>query len=258
MTDAFYGDPAPFPENTMMLIERGCTSCDGPPESLWRVYRNQGEIRYEQLFEAPSIPDVQTYITSLATGPGASEIVMVVCTKEYCGGLGYPLPGAEATWYRSTDVGASWNVIEVSQKYFHVLGFTNRGIVKAHWGQRSADGDQSIAYAVGNQPLAVPADERTVPFTTGDGRLYWMRGNLVLYEDGRVRIDASYAEHLSEVVERHPGNAPIIGWIAPRSLQSAPVYYMTTIGADGTHHGLTLPSFPKRRAGSTIGHSSPL
>ena len=234
--DAFYGEPVPFPENTMMLIETGCTSCDGPASGLMRVYRNGGEIHYDEIFEAPSIPGEEPYITSVAIRPGASEIVMVVCTKEYCGGLGVSRPGAEATFFRSTDVGASWMPFDVSARYHHVLGFTTQGLLKAEFGQQ-------IAYALGQQELRPPNIEGAHPMLTGDGRVYWRNRTQVFYEDGSIRTDAIHADYLTDLIERLPGKAPVLSWGTERINEMPPVQLLTTDGAAGNHYGYRLPGY---------------
>jgi hypothetical protein len=107
--DFTYASPAEFPENLMLLIETGCTQCDGPTEALYRVWRNEGETHVEKLIDASISDSDNVRITSYALTPDLAEIVVTVCTD--CGGQGGPLLESPSTFYRSLDGGITWEML---------------------------------------------------------------------------------------------------------------------------------------------------
>src|SRR3990172_2587985 len=96
------GPEIEFPEDMALIVETGCTQCDGPTTGLTRVYRDPaGTVRTEPLFSFEKLSlgprtimtdkgpqDVPALITGFAVTPDASEMIVAVCTQGLCPDLG--------------------------------------------------------------------------------------------------------------------------------------------------------------------------
>lgn len=106
-----FGEPMDFPADLVLFVTTGCTGCDGPDKSIVRVYLGRDFlIHTDTLFtlEMVGLTDPRSYISSIATSPGASEIVVSVCLTGLCYALGHGEPGQQSAIYRSLDGGISW------------------------------------------------------------------------------------------------------------------------------------------------------
>jgi hypothetical protein len=106
-----YAAPIEFPENLMLLVETGCSQCDGPTRALYRVWRNAGETHVELLIDASISDHENAEILGFALTPDTSTIVVSVCTAGICPRLGGLDPESQMTLYRSSDGGATWSAL---------------------------------------------------------------------------------------------------------------------------------------------------
>ena len=111
------GKPADIPAGVVLYIEGGCTRCDGPATSLDRVYRDAaGTLHSERLFERKLRVENNTsyeenYIRTMRVSSTGNDIVIGVCDRGYCGGVGNATLDARTTFYGSNDGGISWKEI---------------------------------------------------------------------------------------------------------------------------------------------------
>ena len=111
------GKPADIPASAVLYVEGGCTQCDGPATSLDRVYRDAaGTLHTDRLFERKLRVENGTtyeenYIRTMRVSSTGNDIVIGVCDRGYCGGVGNASPDARTTFYGSNDGGISWKEI---------------------------------------------------------------------------------------------------------------------------------------------------
>ena len=199
VTPSTAGDPIDIPENAVIYVEGGCTQCDGPATSLDRVYRDAaGTLHSDRLFERQlpreDIGNGQTrtleknYIRSIAIADGGYTILISVCTRGYCGGVGNLSDDAQTTLYNSTDGGVTWNDLgTIDGGVFLVDAQKGGGIGQRTW--KDANGAWQFAYqylpggeslpsnidakeawvtSIGNHHPVVRAENKTA--------LYWLAG----------------------------------------------------------------------------------
>jgi hypothetical protein len=233
------GDSIAFPDNTTMIIETGCWSCDGPTEALYRVARHRGEApRVDLLFEPDQSINEGAYITSFALKPDASEIVVAVCTSGYCGGLGYATPDAVATFYRSSDLGSSWHVIGASSDAMFAVAVTPRGIVLTF--------DYSTFWYNDGELLPKPGPDAELVFgSRRSGEVIWwlpQRRALVVPATGQtIRLpDASYDPETA----LNPGQPPLMVWSPDYDSRGGgpfPGFRLSTVARDGALASVASP-----------------
>lgn len=120
-----FGAEAQIPQGLALILEMGCWGCDGPTTGFIRVYRDtSGKVRVDQLLamDAPWLPrrifttkegtlaEDEPYVTGFAMAGDASDMVVSVCVKEWCGSGGMDAwsPGSVTKLLRSTDGGVTW------------------------------------------------------------------------------------------------------------------------------------------------------
>jgi hypothetical protein len=210
--DFTYADPIDFPENLMLLIETGCTQCDGPTEALYRVWRNSGGTHVEKLLDATISDFEDAYITSFALKPDLSDVVVGVCTASHCGGVGPQAPDSRITFYRSQDGGVTWTPIHTTSLggVEIVRAITPDGIVV----ERIQDG---TFYYLGGVEVVPPEDADGLSYETRRaGMLQWQAaGGSELIDAAGATIAVvepggfigSAAFELGEASPR-----PVVGW----------------------------------------------
>jgi hypothetical protein len=187
-----FGEEMELPKDIALIIETGCYYCDGPPTGLYRLYRDvSGQLRTDALFtlEAVGIPlhrgnkeDAwdESYITGLALNDDASEIAAGVCTRGYCGGLGFPTPDAQTTFYRSSDGGVTWTRLGVMDGGGWVVAITEDGVVVSSYSVEEESAPRFSLFPSG-EPLDLPPGPSVYwPLTLPGGELAWRT------EDGRL------------------------------------------------------------------------
>jgi hypothetical protein len=102
------GPAIEIPEGFALLIEIGCTQCDGPADGIERVYRDSsGEVHRDVLFSAPDGP---AYISGLTVSEDGQGVAVTICSPGFCGGLGPVSEDAATTLHLSQDGGETWEV----------------------------------------------------------------------------------------------------------------------------------------------------
>ncbi len=173
-----------LPEGVALLIEMGCTQCDGPVEGIERVYRDDaGEMRRETLFSLAPAPYGEPYISSLAVSGDGQTLALTVCAPGYCGGLGPVTADAATALHVSRDGGTTWDVVDEGSGAYIVQAVLADGLVL----QRLPEGEYESAFYE-HFPDGVPIDPpepRVWPMAYGAGELGWstLDGRL-LREDG--------------------------------------------------------------------------
>jgi hypothetical protein len=195
-----FGEEAELPDDVALIIETGCYYCDGPPTGLYRLYRDaSGQLRTDALLtiEALGLPLYrgnheeawanQSYITGLALNDDASEIVAGVCTRGYCGGLGFPTADAQTTLYRSPDGGVTWTQLAVMDGGAWVVAVVKDGVVvSGPYGTEEESPPKFSLFPSGDPAELPPGPSVYWPLTLPGGELAWRT------EDGRLlRSDGS-------------------------------------------------------------------
>jgi hypothetical protein len=202
-----FGEEAELPGGAAVIVETGCTQCDGPTTALVRVYRDAaGQVRTDTLFspEAAGLPprlvsdpkaeptgmrEEEPYITGFALDGGAAEIVVGVCSRGYCGGLGWASADAQTTLFRSLDGGVTWAEFGVLEGGYYVVAITKDGVLLS--GQQESDPAQQAppGYQLfpSGDPLEPPPEAgEGWPISHSSGELIWRS------KDGRLlRSDGS-------------------------------------------------------------------
>ena len=197
-----------LPEDVALIIETGCYQCDGPPTGLYRLYRDaSGEAAdrralYPRGLGAPAATVATTeeasvdesYITGLALSDDASQIVAGVCTRGYCGGLGFPTADAQTTLYRSSDGGVTWTQFGLFDGGGWVTAITNDGVVvSGPYGPEEQPAPKFTLFPSGEPVQLPPGPTGYWPLTLPGGELAWRT------EDGRLlRSDGSDVLPLGE------------------------------------------------------------
>ena len=208
-------DPVDFPEDLMMLVETGCTQCDGPTQALYRVWRNDGETHVEHLIDAGISGSENTYITSFALKPDMSDIVVTICTD--CGGRGRPLTASPVTVFRSMDGGRSWSSIYTTERGHQVFAqaITSKGIVTTDFG------GENLRYLDGDE-IERPEDAEELHYEARRaGELWWIagEGSEVLNADGTTLAIVEPGATIDSVVIRWDWRQPrpVTSWSEAQS-----------------------------------------
>jgi hypothetical protein len=195
------GHEVDLPENTALIVATGCSACDSPPSGLVRVYLDpSGDIRSEILFSVERVGDppferetdtgteiVPQDFIGFALSDDASEVVVAVCTRGFCGGLGFATPDAETTLFRSVDGGVSWSEFGVLEGGLWITALTAQGVLLS---DRRDPEERGAApkYQIfpGGSAVIEPAGVgRVWPISLPDGELGWRtEGGGILLADG--------------------------------------------------------------------------
>lgn len=196
------GEQVEFPDDVALLIETGCYNCDGPAQSLLRVYRNAaGEfsrdtlLAVEQLGLGPrevqsngSVREEPPYFTRYVLSSDALQAVVGVCTAGNCLDVGAP-PSADAqtTLFRSGDGGVTWEELTKLEGAAFPLAIRLDGVVIARF-----DTWPQFAYEIypTGEAVEAPADVSGWPVSLPDGELLWPTADgRILRSDGNVFLD---------------------------------------------------------------------
>jgi hypothetical protein len=202
------GGEAEIPDDVALIIETGCWQCDGPPTGLYRLYRDaSGQTRTDALFTIEAVGlslhrgiegDAwdESYITGFAMDDTASDIAVGVCTRGYCGGLGFPTADAQTTLFRSLDGGVTWTQFAAMDGGAWVVAIAKDGVVVSGPHGPEEETEPKFSLFPGGeqmQPLQPPPDVSGWPLALPGGELAWRT------EDGRLlRSDGSEVLPLGE------------------------------------------------------------
>jgi hypothetical protein len=215
--DVAIGAPVEFPLDTMMFIESGCWSCDGPPAALFRAYRSgDGPLVIDKVFEVDHTAYPTDYVIRYEIGAQAAELRAFVCTYKYCGGIGYPDPDSEVTLLRSWDYGSTWHQDVVFSGHFYPAGMADGRLLTAVFSEEP--GTRPV-YRLGDEVLSGPAPAFALVM---DGRLLWLTEDKILDAAGK------------------PVGVPMVDprTVAIRFRDSAPVLvsWSTVTGSEGRYY----------------------
>ncbi len=184
-----FGGEVELPNDVALIVETGCTECDGGTTGLIRVYRDaSGDVRTDPLFDLDLLGLPPRNISGFGLNSDASDIVVGVCTQGYCGPFNAITADAQTTLFRSLDGGVTWAEFAVLDGAYNVDAIAKDGVVLT--GPYDADPDtfDHPGYRLfpGGEPLQPPPAASRQPLLLPDGELLWPT------EDGRLlRSDGS-------------------------------------------------------------------
>jgi len=191
-----------LPDNVALIIETGCTQCDGPTTGFARVYREtSGRLRVDTLFTAHenTYADPGRFITSFALDSDASGIVVGLCsTPEKCAWLNGAAPDAQTTLLRSLDGGVTWSELGVLEGDHRVVGISERGVVLT--GPLGAPEQRYWLFPTG-EPSTPPIHDGWRIFSLPDGRFLWLvdEGRRLVFDNGQELFAAPPAPDGADV-----------------------------------------------------------
>lgn len=159
-----------IPDGVALLIEIGCTQCDGPTEGIERVYRDsEGQVQREVLFSAPTMP---AYISSLAVSEDGQGIALTICSPGYCGGLAPVTEDATTTLHLSRDGGETWEVADVLDGAYFVQAVLDQGVLMRDLPAGDFSGWGGFGLYPGGEPI-VPPEPDAWPSSISATELVW-------------------------------------------------------------------------------------
>lgn len=261
------GAEAALPDDIALIVEMGCTQCDGPTEGFSRVYRDpSGELRVEELLKVQVLglpprlvaddkaPDgtvsESPYFTGFTMTPDASEIIVSICTRGFCGGLGYADGDAEATLFRSRDGGVRWSPLDTLDGGFGAVAMADRGVVLSSNTDPLQDSGPRFIFYPSGEPVT-PAPGGFWPVASPEGDLLWatQQGNRLLHSDGSPFLDFgpdTVLAYYGRVLEANPGgNRLLVSWWVETPDQVSSKYHMGLVDSDGRLVEAFTPSSPE-------------
>ena len=217
------GDEVGLPDDVALIIEVGCMECHCPcVNGLVRVDRDaSGEFRTEDLFAPFDDASIPGYIPgAFAINDDATEIVVGLCSRGYCGPVDPASPDAQTTLYRSVDGGVIWEEVDVLEGAQAVIATTKEGILlngphgpeqeaqSGYWLFPSGDAIEPPVEAAGS-PLIYGSRLISLP----DGEMAWLTntGDFVR-NDGSDFLAFDGFEHVFGVAPDHAGDGLVIEW----------------------------------------------
>jgi hypothetical protein len=201
------GDEIEFPDGVALIVELGCTQCDGPTSGFARVYRDAfGQPRVEEIFRPEElglgprlvetdngVQEEEPRITGFGFAPDASEMLVAVCTRGSCGDLGYPSNDVRTTIFRSTDGGVTWsNYGEIEDDAF-IAGRVGSGAVLVQSYDSLPGEAEPVARFYGFpdfMPVQPPTPDSAWPGVLSSGEIVWhTQDGGLLRDDGSVYLD---------------------------------------------------------------------
>jgi hypothetical protein len=260
------GAEAALPDDIALIVEMGCTQCDGPSEGFSRVYRDPfGELRVEELLNVQALglpprlvaddkaPDgtvsESPYFTGFTMTPDASEMIVSICTRGFCGGLGYADGDAETTLFRSRDGGVRWSTLDTLRGGFGAVAMAGRGVVLSSNTDPLQDSGPRFIYFPSGEPVT-PAPGGFWPVASPEGDLLWadQQGNRLVRDDGSTFLDFGPDTGLAyygRVLEANPdGNRLLVSWWVETPDQVSSKYHMGLVDSDGRLVEAFTPSSP--------------
>ncbi|MBA4179920.1 MAG: hypothetical protein C0506_04960 [Anaerolinea sp.] len=179
VTPLHAGKPADIPAGVVLYVQGGCTQCDGPATSLDRVYRDAaGGLHSDRLFERKLRVENGTtyeenYIRTMRVSSTGNDIVIGVCDRGYCGGVGNATPDARTTFYGSNDGGITWNKMGQLAGDTWIIAVMGPGAMVRHAYQPSEGAPYTweIVQLPGGEPAAIDPSldvKTTTIITVGD------------------------------------------------------------------------------------------
>ncbi|MCH7698934.1 MAG: hypothetical protein IH865_08365 [Chloroflexi bacterium] len=222
------GDEVELPDDVALIIETGCVNCHCPCIfGLVRAHRDaSGEVRTENMFAG-------NILGNFALDDNASEIVVGVCSRGYCGPVEAISADAQTTLRRSVDGGATWEDVDVLEGAQAVIATTEEGILlngrhgpgqeaqSGFWFFPSGDSIESSVEADVWRMISLPDGERAWLTTTGD----------LLRNDGSDFLAFDNVKQVLGIVLNYAGDGLVIEWSS--SVESDRQHFLGTVGPDG-------------------------
>ena len=236
------GPEVELPPGVSLIIETGCTQCDGPTTGIVRVYRDpSGAIRTDTLasVEKLQLPPriVQTAkgteehppeIAGFAVDPDGSELTVAFCTRGFCSGYG-STADAETTLFRSVDGGISWTEFgRLAPAEFMRRGFFAAGSVIV---SGDVDGIETFYTFPSHQELEPPTAPSPLwqvkPLS--NGQVLWQTDDSKLLRgDGTVFFDPTGQTVIGEVLSDPLGAGSVLVTVSSMSQN-----YIAELANDG-------------------------
>ena len=196
--------PAKLPPGAVLYVEKGCTQCDGPTESIERVRaRADGSTELATVFKAPG--DSQRYILSTFIASDGHELWVTVCSRGYCGGVGQVSADAQVTFHHSLDGGTSWKQEGTRAGMASITAVTAIGPLLVESALDSTSGKFTTSYTIlpngpsgaGAMPIRAPQGASSLYFPQTGMQLLWLGADnqSVLRSDGSVVFKADLGGH---------------------------------------------------------------
>jgi hypothetical protein len=203
-----FGSEMNVPPGVALIVETGCTQCDGPTTGLSRVYLNtQGEAVVEQLFTPDKVgmlpqvvqtekgpQQVEPSVTGFATAGDGSDMAVSVCSVGYYCHPGSTEASAEHRIFRSVDGGVTWADFGTLAFGTTLLGFVDSGrflVVSYPPPATSSVSPTAPEPAYFLYPSLTPIEPPPTahgpvwPFISPDGGIVWeTAGGLLVRQDG--------------------------------------------------------------------------
>ena len=223
-------------ETTSLIIELGCTQCDGPTTGFARVYKMpytgvQFDVLLtpEKLPLPPATPEDQRYVAGFGLAPDGSDLVAGICVYGYCGGMGGPTANAEVWLFRSQDGGVTWSDYGHLPRPETILGWLGPGSVLTSYYE---DESATVSYTVRpsgevvRPPVNIP---NTWPVVTSSGEVLWSsKEGRLFFSDGRTYVAAQGGVSFGRPVRSDKGDLLPFFWDGNDS------YYLAQLKADGS------------------------
>ncbi len=220
---------------TNLIIELGCTQCDGPTTGFARVYGIHGTgfdilMTPEMLPLPPAAAEDQRYIAGFGFAADGSDLIAGVCVHGYCGGMGGPTANAEVWLFRSTDGGITWSDFEHLPRPEVVVGWLGPGSVLTSYIDES--GTSFFTVRPAGQSLAAPVNApKAWPTVTGTGEVLWYASAGLLHSDGRTYAGTGQSElSFGKPLVGDKRNLLPLSW----SRGSDSGYYLAELDPDGS------------------------
>lgn len=226
-----YGDPLDLPENIAVIVETGCFQCDGPATGLLRVYRDPaGRLRSDILIQRPEGGLNNPYINSNAALPDASDLVVSICSRGYCGPANAITDDARTTVLRSRDGGVTWSELIQLDGAYDVVALAPGGVVvEGPFAPRDGTAPAAPMYRryPGAQPVHPPAEARGGrPVTLPYGEVGWLTEDRqrLLRADGAayLPLDLEPNARVGMIQPDSSGQRVLVGWTAGAPAQPPP------------------------------------
>ena len=257
------GPEVELPPGVSLIIETGCTQCDGPTTGIVRVYRDpSGAIRTDTLasVEKLQLPPriVQTAkgteehtpeIAGFAIDPDGSELTVAFCTRGIC--PGGSSTDAETTLFHSKDGGITWTELGklgAGQSMRRVL-LANGAVIVASW----LDGEEKNYMLPGGQEVKPPPGYTASSIfgvkALANGELLWQTGDgRLLRSDGTTFFDPTGQAVVGELLSDPLGTGFVFAGISSSPTSN----YIVHLGSDGrvldaysSPHFLLLGAWPQ-------------